>query len=126
MSDELFETGQQVRRQVLGDEYVDRSLTHADDFSREFQELLTAYCWGGSWARDGLSLRDRSLLNLAMLGALGRSAEFKLHMRGALRNGCTKDEIRDTLIHLAIYAGAPAGVEGFRLAQQVFAEVEGG
>lgn len=122
MNDELFERGLEIRREVLGPEYVDRSLAKADEFSADFQRMLTEYCWGASWGRDALTRRDRSLLNLAMTGTLGRSAEFKLHLRGALRNGCTKEEIKDTLIHMAVYAGVPAGVEGFRLAREVFAE----
>jgi 4-carboxymuconolactone decarboxylase len=124
MSEELFEKGLQIRREVVGAEYVDRSLAQADDFSIDFQRLVTEYCWGAGWGRDALTRRDRSLLNLAMIGTLGRSAEFRLHLRGALRNGCTKDEIKDTLIQMAIYAGIPAGVEAFRLAKEVFAEVE--
>jgi len=124
MDDELFEKGLQIRKEVVGAEYVERSLAQADDFSRDFQRLVTEYCWGAGWGRDALSRRDRSLLNLAMISILGRNAEFKLHLRGALRNGCTKDEIQDTLIQMAIYAGIPAGVEAFRLAKEVFAEVE--
>ncbi len=126
MSDELYEKGLAIRREVVGAEYVDRALGQADDFTRDFQRLVTEYCWGAGWGRDALSRRDRSLLNLAMLGALNRGAEFKLHLRGALRNGCTQAEIKDTLIQLAIYAGIPAGVEAFRLAQEVFAEAEAG
>jgi 4-carboxymuconolactone decarboxylase len=124
MSQEMFEMGLQIRREVVGAEYVDRSLAQADDFSRDFQHLVTEYCWGAAWGRDALTRRDRSLLNLVMLGALNRSHEFKLHLRGALRNGCTKDEIQDTLIQLAIYAGVPAGVEACRLAREVFDAVE--
>jgi 4-carboxymuconolactone decarboxylase len=124
MSQELFDKGLQIRKEVVGAEYVERSLAQADDFSRPFQELVTEYCWGAGWGRDALTRRDRSLLNLAMIGTLNRSAEFKLHLRGALRNGCTKAEIQDTLIQMAIYAGIPAGVEAFRLAKEVFAEVE--
>jgi 4-carboxymuconolactone decarboxylase len=119
MSTERFERGLEIRREVVGAEYVDRSLNAADDFTRDFQELVTEYCWGASWGREALTRRDRSLLNLAMLGALNRAAEFKLHLRGALRNGCTREEIKDTLIHLTIYAGVPAGVEAFRLAREV-------
>ena len=126
MSDELFEKGLQIRKEVVGAEYVERSLAQADDFSRDFQRLVTEYCWGAGWGRDALTRRDRSLLNLAMISILGRNAEFKLHLRGALRNGCTKDEIQDTLIQMAIYAGIPAGVEAFRLAKEVFAEEEAG
>lgn len=127
MSEERFERGLRIRREVVGDEYVDRAFAHADDFSRDFQELLTELCWGAGWGREDngvLTRRDRSLLNLVMLGALNRPAEFKLHLRGALRNGCTREEIRDTLIQLMIYAGAPAGVEAFRLAREVLDAVD--
>jgi len=124
MSQEMFEKGLQIRREVVGAEYVERSLAQADDFSRDFQRLVTEYCWGAGWGREALSRRDKSLLNLAMIGALNRGTEFKLHLRGALRNGCTREEIKDTLIQLAIYAGIPAGVEAFRLSREVFAEVD--
>lgn len=124
MSDsERFQKGLEIRRAVVGDEYVDRALAEADDFSGPFQELVTEYCWGAGWGEGVLSRRDRSLLNLAMLGALNRAAEFKLHLRGALRNGCSREEVRDALLQLTIYAGVPAGVEAFRLARQVFAEL---
>ena len=124
MDSERFEHGMQIRREVLGDEYVDRVLTGADEFSRPFQELVTEFCWGAGWGEGVLSRRDRSLLNLVMLGALNRAAEFELHLRGAVRNGCTRDEIRDTLIQLMIYAGVPAGVEAFRITRRVFAEID--
>lgn len=124
MSEELFETGLAIRREVLGTEYVDASLAAADDFTRDFQRLVTEYCWGASWGRSALSRRDRSLLNLVMLGALGRADEFKLHLRGALTNGCTREEIQDALIQLTVYAGVPAGVEAFRHARAVLAEVD--
>lgn len=124
MSEEMFETGLSIRREVLGSEYVDASMANADDFSRDFQHLVTEYCWGASWGRGALSRRDRSLLNLVMIGALNRADEFKLHLRGAVRNGCTRDEIQDALIQLAVYAGVPAGVEAFRLARSVFAELD--
>jgi 4-carboxymuconolactone decarboxylase len=124
VSDELFEVGLGIRREVLGEDYVDRALAGADDFSRDFQRLVTEYCWGAGWGRTALSRRDRSLLNLVMLGALNRGHEFKLHLRGALRNGCTKPEIGDALIQLGIYAGIPAGVEAFRLAREVFEAIE--
>lgn len=126
MSDGLYEKGLSIRREVVGAEYVDRALAaaEADGFAHDFQRLVTEYCWGAGWGRDALSRRDRSLLNLAMLGCLNRGAEFKLHLRGALRNGATKDEIEDTLIQLAIYAGIPAGVEAFRLAREVFDSVD--
>lgn len=125
MSQELFEKGLKIRKEVLGAEYVEKSLNAADDFNRDFQNLVTEYCWGASWGRDALSRRDRSLLNLVMLGALNRGHEFKLHLKGALTNGCTREEIKDALIQLAIYAGIPAGVEAFRLAREVLAEVDG-
>ncbi len=124
MSDELFEKGLQIRREVAGAEYVERAFQQVagDGFGADFQRLVTEYCWGASWGREALSRRDRSLLNLVMLGALGRGAEFKTHVRGALTNGCSRDEIEDALIQLAIYAGVPAGMEAFRLAREVLAE----
>jgi len=109
---------------VLGEAYVERSLANADDFSRDFQRLVTEYCWGAGWGRSALTKRDRSLLNLVMIGSLNRMHEFRLHLRGAITNGVTKAEIQDALIQLAIYAGIPAGVEGFRIAREVFAECE--
>ena len=125
MSDELYDTGLAIRREVLGEEYVDAALATADDFNGDFQHLVTEYCWGAAWGRGALSRRDRSLLNLVMLGALGRAEEFRLHLRGALRNGCTREEIKDALIQLTVYAGVPAGVEAFRHARSVFAELDG-
>lgn len=122
MSEELFNKGLEIRKAVLGAAYVEKSLGAADDFNRDFQNLVTEYCWGAGWGREALSRRDKSLLNLAMLGVMNRSTEFKLHLKGAITNGCTKEEIKDTLIQLAIYAGIPAGVEAFRLAREVFAE----
>jgi 4-carboxymuconolactone decarboxylase len=124
MHDELFETGLEIRREVLGREYVDASLANTDEFSADFQRLVTEYCWGAAWGRSALTRRDRSLLNLVMLGALNRAAEFKLHLRGAITNGCTREEIKDALIQLTIYAGVPAGVEAFRNAREVFAQLD--
>lgn len=125
MTESGFERGLRIRREVVGEEYVERSFANAGDFGREFQELVTEFCWGASWGRDALSRRDRSLLNLAIIGVLGRTAEFRLHVKGALRNGVTPDEIKDTLIHLSVYAGIPAGVESFRIAGEVLAEHTG-
>lgn len=125
MNDDLFETGLEIRREVLGREYVDASMANVDDFSEDFQRLLTEYCWGAAWGRSALTRRDRSLLNLVMLGTLNRSAEFKLHLRGAITNGCTREEIKDALIQLMVYAGVPAGVEAFRNAREVLAEIDG-
>ncbi len=124
MSHERFEKGLRIRKEVLGAEYVDASLARADDFSREFQELVTEYCWGAAWGGEALSRRDRSLLNIVMIGALNRGEEFKLHLRGAVTNGCTRDEIKEALIQLAVYAGIPAGVEAFRHAREVFASID--
>lgn len=120
----MFERGLEIRKAVLGEAYVEASLNAADDFNRDFQNLVTEYCWGAGWGRSALSRRDKSLLNLVMLGTLNRGHEFKLHLKGAVTNGCTREEIKDTLMQLAIYAGIPAGVEAFRLAREVFAELD--
>lgn len=122
MPSEQFETGLRIRKEVLGVEYVERTLGAADDFNLDFQNIVTEYCWGGVWGREGLSRKQRSLNNLCMLAALNRSHEFKLHLRAALGNGCTLDEIKETLIQVAIYCGIPAGVEAFRLAREVLKE----
>ena len=119
MSTDLYKRGLEIRRRVLGDEYVDRALANVDAFNSEFQELVSEYCWGKVWGRSALSDQQRSLNNLSMMAALNRPHEFKIHMRGALRNGCSLDEIRDTLLQVAIYCGIPAGVEAFRLAREV-------
>jgi 4-carboxymuconolactone decarboxylase len=122
MNKELFEQGLKTRRDVLGTDYVDRAIANADDFSRPLQELVTQYCWGDVWNRPGLERKTRSLLNLAMLTALNRPHELKLHIRGALNNGVSKEEIREVFLQAAIYCGVPAGVESFRLAKEVFSE----
>ncbi|HEY3157494.1 MAG TPA: carboxymuconolactone decarboxylase family protein [Vicinamibacterales bacterium] len=122
MDDDLYERGMAVRRQVLGDAYVDKATASIDDFNRDFQRLVTEYCWGEVWTRSVLTNKQRSLNNLCMIAALNRAAEFELHVRGALRNGCTPEEIRDALIQVAIYAGIPAGVEAFRIARKVLME----
>jgi 4-carboxymuconolactone decarboxylase len=111
-----------VRRAVLGRAYVDRTLAEADDFTRPLQELVTEYCWGGIWTRPGLSRKTRSLLNLAMLTALNRPHEVKLHVRGALRNGCTRAEIMEVLLQAAVYCGVPAAIDSFRVAREVLAD----
>ncbi len=123
MTKELFEAGLKVRREVLGAEYVDAAISQADDFSRPLQELVTEYCWGAVWTRPGLSRKTRSLINLAMLTALNRPHEVELHLRGALHNGCTKEEIMEVLLQTAIYCGVPAAVDSFRLARKVFSEI---
>lgn len=118
----LFERGLAVRKRVMGEEYVEESLRTADDFSWPLQEYLTVHAWGASWARGTLELRTRSMLNLAMLTALNRPAELKLHLRAALRMGLTKEEIREIFIHAGVYCGAPAALESFRIAREVFME----
>jgi 4-carboxymuconolactone decarboxylase len=122
MSTEVYETGLGIRREVLGDEYVDRAMRNADEFSADFQRFVTEYCWGGCWGRDALPRTTRSLLVLAILATSGRWEEFELHFRGALRNGCTHEELKDALFHVAVYAGVPSGVSAFRIARKVLAE----
>ena len=125
MSDDgRYEEGLRVRREVLGAEHVNRSLESASEFSRPMQELVTEYCWGAVWARGGLARRDRSLINLGMLTALGRSHELAVHVRGAVTNGATKREIQETLLQAAIYCGVPAGMEAFRVVETVMGELE--
>jgi 4-carboxymuconolactone decarboxylase len=119
---DLFEKGLEVRRAVLGKEYVDKSISDADDFTQPLQELVTEYCWGSIWTRPGLPRKTRSLINLAMLTALNRPHEVKLHLRGALNNGCSKEEIMEVLLQTAIYCGVPAAVDSFRTAKEFFQE----
>jgi 4-carboxymuconolactone decarboxylase len=122
MDQKIFEKGLEIRSAVLGKDYVERSMKSADDFNRPFQELVTEYCWGAAWGREGLPRKTRSMLNLAMLTILNRPHELRIHIAGALRNGVTKDEMREIFMHVAIYAGVPAGVDAFRAAREVFAE----
>ncbi len=122
MSQEQYDAGLRERKAVLGGEYVDKAIANVDSFNREFQRMVTEYCWGGTWGRGVLSRRDRSLLNLVMLSALNRPHEFKIHMRGALTNGVSLDEIKEALHVVAVYCGIPAGVEAFRLAREVLDE----
>jgi 4-carboxymuconolactone decarboxylase len=124
MDKKRYEEGLAVRRAVLGPEHVDKSLGSADDFTRPMQELVTEYCWGEIWARPGLDRRARSLINVAMLTALNRSHEIRLHVRGALNNGVTKEELMEVFMQCAIYCGIPAGMEAMRIAKEVFAEIE--
>ena len=121
--DDLFERGLALRREVLGAEYVDKSLQSANEFMMAFQRITTEWCWGYAWTRPGLDKKTRSLLNLAMLTALNRSPEIKLHVRGALNNGVTVDEIKEALIHATIYCGIPAGLDAFKAANDVLKEV---
>ena len=123
MDREMFEKGLAIRRAVLGAEYVDKAIASADDFNRPMQELTTQYCWGEVWGRPGLDRRTRSIINLAMISALNRPHELKIHVKGAIANGLTKDDIREVLLQVAIYCGVPAGVDGFRAAQEAFKEL---
>ena len=124
MDKELYDKGMKIRREVLGDAYVDRALAKSGPFNDPLQELVTTYCWGWCWGREGLEKRDRSLINLAMIAVLNRHAELKVHVRGALNNGLSKDEIREVLLQVGIYAGIPAAVDSFRIANEAFAEID--
>jgi 4-carboxymuconolactone decarboxylase len=124
VGNEKFERGLALRKEVLGEDYVNRSMASADDFSRSMQELSTEYCWGNIWSRPGLSRRDRSLLNIGILSALNRPHELKLHVKAALNNGLAREEIREALLQVAIYCGVPAGLDSTRLAREAFAELD--
>src|SRR6266852_5408198 len=121
----LFEKGLKVRKEVLGEDYVNKSIAGADEFTRTMAEWSTEFCWGALWTRPGLDRRTRSIVNLAMLGALNRPHELKLHVKGALKNGLTKDEIKEILLQVAVYCGIPSGIDAFRNAREAFEEVEG-
>jgi 4-carboxymuconolactone decarboxylase len=118
----LFEKGLEMRREVLGADHVERSMRNASEFSRPVQDLVTEYCWGAVWGRPGLDLKIRSLLNLAMLTALNRQHELAVHIKGALRNGCTIGEIQEALLQTAVYCGVPAALEAFRTADAVLSQ----
>jgi 4-carboxymuconolactone decarboxylase len=118
-----FKAGLAVRRKVLGDEYVNNSLANVDEFTEPLQQFLTEHAWGAVWVREGLSLKTRSMLNLAMLTALNRPNELKLHIRGAINNGVTQEEMREIFLQAAVYCGAPAGLDSFKVAQAVFKEM---
>jgi 4-carboxymuconolactone decarboxylase len=122
MSKDVYEQGLAIRREVLGADYVDNAIKNADDFNRPLQELVTEYCWGAVWGRPGLPRKTRSMLNLAMLTALNRPHELKLHIKGALKNGVTKEEISEILLQAAIYSGVPAAVDAFRTAREALKE----
>jgi 4-carboxymuconolactone decarboxylase len=124
MDQKRYDIGLAKRKKVLGDAYVDRALANVDDFNRDFQRILTEYCWGETWGDETLKPRERSILNLGMLGALGKMEEFATHVRGALNNGLTPNEIRAALTQVMIYCGAPVGVECFRVARPIIAEHE--
>jgi 4-carboxymuconolactone decarboxylase len=122
MSKEVYDRGLKIRREVLGSEYVDKAMASADAFGKPLQDLVTEYCWGAVWGREELPKKTRSMINLAMLSALNRPHELKTHIRGALTNGVTKEEIREVLLQVAIYCGVPAAVDSFRIAREAFAE----
>ena len=124
MDKATFDRGLEIRKQVLGAEYVENSMKNADDFNRPMQELATEYCWGYVWGREALPKKTRSMLNLAMIAALNRPHELKLHIAGALRNGLTRQEIGEIFLQVAIYCGVPAGIDSFRSAREVFAEID--
>ena len=127
MDKSLFEAGLNARKEVLGSAYVDNAVKNADDFNREFQRVVTEYCWGEVWANGkALSNKQRSMNNLCLLAALNRPHEFELHFKGALTNGCSLDELKEVLMQITIYAGVPAGVEAFRIARKVLAERKAG
>jgi 4-carboxymuconolactone decarboxylase len=121
---ETYERGLEIRSAVLGDAYVSQALAGADDFTQPLQDLVTEYCWGAVWGRDGLALKTRSMLNLAMISVLNRPSELRTHIKAALTNGVTRDEIREVFLQVAIYAGVPTAVDSFRIAREAFAEVD--
>jgi 4-carboxymuconolactone decarboxylase len=124
MQGELFDRGLEIRKAVLGAEHVERQMASADDFTRPLQELVTEYCWGAVWGREGLDRRQRSMINLAMISALNSPHELKAHVKGALRNGVTRDEIREVLLQVGIYCGIPAAMDSFRVAREALAEAD--
>ncbi|MEM6681709.1 MAG: 4-carboxymuconolactone decarboxylase [Pseudomonadota bacterium] len=119
-----FDAGLQVRRAVLGDDYVDKALASSDAFWQPLQEMVTEFCWGSVWTREGLDKRTRSLLNIAMLSALNRPHEVDIHVRGALNNGCTREDIREVVLQVAAYCGVPAAIDTMRIAKRIFAEID--
>lgn len=124
MSKEIYDRGLAIRKSVLGAEYVDNALKNADEFTQPLQDLVTEYCWGWAWGREQLSKRDRSMINLAMISILNRQHELRVHVKGAIRNGLTKDEIREVLLQVGIYGGIPCAVDSFRVAKEALAEMD--
>lgn len=125
MSDEsLFDRGLAVRKEVLGEDYVNKSIAGADEFTRTMAEWSTEYCWGALWTRPGLDRRSRSIANLSMIAALNRPHELKLHVKAAVTNGLSRDEIKEVLLQVAVYAGVPAGIDSFRIAREAFKELD--
>ncbi|WP_025033577.1 carboxymuconolactone decarboxylase family protein [Bradyrhizobium sp. DOA9] len=125
MDKKMHDKGLEVRKAVLGEAYVNNALKNVDDFNRPFQEMLNEYCWGTVWGREELPRKTRSMLNIAMIAILNRQHEFRAHLKGALTNGVTREEIREILLQVAIYGGMPAAVDSFRIAREVFAEIDG-
>ena len=125
MDKKMHDKGLEVRKAVLGEAYVNNALKNVDDFNRPFQEMLNEYCWGTVWGREELPRKTRSMLNIAMISILNRQHEFRAHLKGALTNGVTREEIREILMQVAIYGGMPAAVDSFRIAREVFAEIDG-
>jgi 4-carboxymuconolactone decarboxylase len=126
LNSETYQRGRQIRSEVLGKEYVDNAIANADDFTGPLQDLVTEYCWGAVWGRDGLTRKTRSMLNLAMTSVLNRPHELRTHVRAALTNGVTREEIREVFLQVAVYAGVPAAVDSFRTAGEIFAELDEG
>ena len=126
MDQKMHDNGLEIRKAVLGEAYVTNALKNVDDFNRPFQEMLNEYCWGTVWGREELPRKTRSMLNIAMISILNRPHELRAHLKGALTNGVTKDEIREILMQVAIYAGMPAAVDSFRIARELFAELDKG
>ncbi len=124
MDKKVYDEGMSIRRDVLGGAYVDNAMKNADDFNMDFQQFVTEYCWGACWGRDALDRKQRSLINISMLAAMGRWEEFELHFNGALNNGCSLEQIKDALFHVAVYAGIPAGVSAFKNARRILKERE--
>ena len=125
MDKKMHDKGLEVRKAVLGEAYVNNALKNVDDFNRPFQEMLNEYCWGTVWGREELPRKTRSMLNIAMIAILNRQHEFRAHLKGALTNGVSREEIREILMQVAIYGGMPAAVDSFRIAREVFAEIDG-
>ena len=124
MDKQTFERGLEIRKSVLGKEFVENAFKSADDFNRPLQDLVTEYCWGAVWGREELSKKTRSMLNLAMISALNRPHELKVHVAGALKNGVSREEIREVFLQVAIYCGVPAAVDAFRIAREVFTQLD--
>lgn len=124
MDRDTYDRGLEIRKAVIGEEYVNRALANANDFNGALQDLVTEYCWGAVWGRDGLPRKTRSMLNLAMIAILNRPQELRTHIKGALTNGVSRDEIREVFLQVAIYGGVPASVDSFRAADEVFAALD--